>query len=219
MTRLLRVIRARPRLIIAALVAVAVGVLLPRSSALHFLTRALITWNVGTCLYVALAAMMMARSSGEQMRRRAKQQDDGKVLILILVVVTSVASLAAIAGELSIIKDTQGWLRIARFALAGLTVASSWAFIQTMFAMHYAHDYYLDLEHGRSPGLVFPDEGARHYGDFFYVAAIIGTSGQTADVSFASPAMRRLATLHCVLAYAFNTIVLALLINISASLL
>jgi uncharacterized membrane protein len=31
--------------------------------------------------------------------------------------------------------------------------------------------------------------------------------------------MRRLATLHCVLAYAFNTIVLALLINISASLL
>jgi hypothetical protein len=217
--RLLRVIRARPRLWIAALLALAVGVLLPQSVAAHFLTRALITWNVGTVLYVALAAVMMARSTAAQMRHRAKLQDDGKVLILILVAITSVASLAAIAGELSIIKDSQGWLRIARFALAGLTVASSWAFIQTMFAMHYAHDYYLDLEHGRAPSLVFPDEGQRDYGDFFYVAAIIGTSGQTADVSFASPAMRRLGTLHCVLAYLFNTIVLALLINISASLL
>lgn len=103
-------------------------------------------------------------------------------------------------------------------SVAGLTVASSCAFIQTMFAMHCAHEDYLDLQHKRPPGLVFPDDGTRSYGDFVYVSAIIGTSGQTADVSFASPAMRRLATLHCVLAYLFNTIVLALLINISASL-
>ena len=213
-----RGLRARPRLLMAMAVALLVGALLPQLYPVHLLTRALVTWNVGTCLYVAMAAVMMRRSSGDQMLRRAREQDDGKRVILLGVAVTSVASLAAIAGELSLIRDSEGWLRTARFALAGLTVASSWAFIQTMFALHYAHEYYLDLHHKRQLGLVFPDDGARRYGDFFYVAAIIGTSGQTADVSFASPAMRRLATLHCVLAYLFNTIVLALLINISASL-
>jgi uncharacterized membrane protein len=47
---------------------------------------------------------------------------------------------------------------------------------------------------------------------------VIGTSGQTADVSFTSRPMRRVGTLHCALAYLFNTTVLALLINIGASL-
>ena len=54
--------------------------------------------------------------------------------------------------------------------------------------------------------------------DFFYFSAIIGTSGQTADVAFVSQPMRRIGSLHCILAYLFNTTVLALLINIAASL-
>lgn len=62
-------------------------------------------------------------------------------------------------------------------------------------------------------GLDQPD-----YGDFFYFAAVIGTSGQTADVSFISKPMRRIGSVHCILAYLFNTTVLALLINIGASL-
>ncbi|HEX7800932.1 MAG TPA: DUF1345 domain-containing protein [Asticcacaulis sp.] len=48
---------------------------------------------------------------------------------------------------------------------------------------------------------------------------MIGTSGQTADVCFASTAMRRIGLIHCVIAYLFNATVLALMINISASLL
>jgi uncharacterized membrane protein len=52
---------------------------------------------------------------------------------------------------------------------------------------------------------------------FFYFSAIIGTSGQTADVAFVSRSMRRIGSVHCILAYMFNTVVLALLINIGAS--
>jgi len=84
--------------------------------------------------------------------------------------------------------------------------------------MHYAHDYYLSGRHGREPGLAFPQEPSPDYWDFLYFSAVIGTSGQTADVSFTSKPMRRTGLVHCVLAYFYNTTVLALTINIAASL-
>ncbi len=217
-SRALRIVRARPRLFIATATAIAVNLLLPDSVASHAVTRGLIAWNSGAGLYVVLAAIMMMRSSEHHMRRRAQLQDDGQLVILVLVVVAAIASLAAIAAELTVVKDMHGFLKLAHVALAGGTVLTSWAFIQVMFALHYAHKYYGAACHGKKPGLQFPDELDPDYGDFFYFAAVIGTSGQTADVSFVTKAMRRIGSLHCILAYLFNTIVLALLINIGASL-
>jgi uncharacterized membrane protein len=216
--RILRQLHARPRLFIATAIAVTVGLVLPTDVASHLVTRMLIAWNTGTVLYVSLAATMMIRSSSQKMRYRAQLQDDGKLAILILVALTAMASLAAMAGELAVVKNTHGFLKGAHIALAGCTVLSSWAFIQVMFALHYAHEYYAAACRGRSVGLRFPDDDDPDYGDFFYFSAIIGTSGQTADVSFVSQAMRRIGSLHCILAYLFNTTVLALLINIAASL-
>jgi uncharacterized membrane protein len=206
--RLLRQLSARPRLFIAAAVAVAVGVWLPLELASHAVTRWLVAWNVGTLLYVVLAAVMMWRSQHDHMRQRALQQDDGQIVILALVVVTTVASLAAIAGQLALARDMHGTIRTAHIALAGVTVLSSWAFIQMMFTLHYAHDYYAAAARGRPGGLQFPSDEHPDYGDFFYFAVVIGTSGQTADVAFVSKPMRRIGTLHCILAYLFNTTVL-----------
>jgi uncharacterized membrane protein len=166
---------------------------------------------------VLLAAVMMTRSSQQHMRYRAQMQDDGQIVILVLVVVSAIASLAAIGGELAVVKDMHGLEKIAHITLAGLTVMSSWAFTQIMFTLHYAHDYYAGAGQGRKPGLQFPDDDPPTYGDFFYFSAVIGTSGQTADVSFVSKPLRRIGSVHCILAYLFNTTVLALLINIGAS--
>lgn len=217
-SRIIRQVRARPRIFIAAAAALLVGLLLPTALASHVVTRLLVAWNVGTCLYVFLAAIMMMRSSSHQMRHRSQLQDDGQLVILILVVISSIASLVAIAGELAVVKDMHGLIKIEHICLAGLTVVSSWAFIQIMFALHYAHDYYAAQTQGRSPGLQFPEDDHPEYGDFFYFSAVIGTSGQTADVSFVTKPMRRIGSIHCILAYLFNTTVLALLINIGASL-
>lgn len=216
--KLMRLVRARPRLFIATGCAIAIGLLLPEGVAHQAVTRWLIAWNFGTGLYVLLAAIMMVRSSSHHMRHRAQLQDDGQLAILVLVVVSAVASLAAIAGELAVVKDMHGFAKTAHIALAGCTVLTSWAFIQVMFTLHYAHDYYAAVCHLRPAGLQFPDAEAPDYGDFFYFAAVIGTSGQTADVSFVSKPMRRIGSMHCILAYLFNTTVLALLINIGASL-
>jgi uncharacterized membrane protein len=218
LVRFFYLIRARPRLLIATTVGVAVALLLPEEVSRHAVTRALIGWNAGTVLYVVLAAVMMSGSDERQMRYRAQQQDDGRFVIMALVCLTAIASLAAIARELAVVKEMHGIIKTWHIALAGFTVLSSWAFIQVMFALHYAHGYYLDLSRQRPPGLRFPDEEQPTYGDFFYFAAIIGTSGQTADVAFVSKSARRMGSVHCILAYMFNTIVLALLINIGASL-
>jgi uncharacterized membrane protein len=77
-----------------------------------------------------------------------------------------------------------GLIKGAHVALAGLAVLTSWAFIQVMFALHYAHNYYAASCHGRKAGLQSPDDEEPDNGDFFYFASVIGTSGQIADVSF-----------------------------------
>lgn len=216
--RLIRLVRARPRLFVVTAVALAVGMFLPATVTDVPVTRWLIAWNCGTLLYVLLAAVMMVRSSHDHMRQRAALHDDGQLAILGVVVVAAIASLAAIAGELVLVTRLQGLTRILHVTLAGFTLLSSWAFIQVMFALHYAHEYYATLVEGRRPALDFPGDERPDYGDFFYFAAIIGTSGQTADVSLVSKAMRRIGTVHCILAYLFNTTLLALLINIGAGL-
>jgi uncharacterized membrane protein len=212
-------LRARPRLVAATAIAIAVGVLLPHDALDYSVTRWLIAWNTLTVQYVLLASIMMARSTPHQMCRRARMQDDGQIVILAIVAFSAIASLAAIGNELAVVKDLHGPIKTGHVALTGLTVMSSWAFIQITFALHYAHTFYAAVDQGRAPGLRFPDDEQQPtYGDFFYFSAIIGTSGQTADVEFVTKPMRRIGTLHCILAYSFNTIVLALLINIAASL-
>jgi len=221
---LLRQIRARPRLVLVSVFGILLYVALPyglatRGLAIRDTTRFLLTWNAAVFLYLLLAGVMMARSSNEKIRRRALHQDEGRKTVLLLVVLTAMASLVAIVDELSVVKNMTGPVRLGHIALTALTVVTSWIFTHLMFAIHYAHDYYLNVSRQQPTGLVFPGEEAPDYGDFLYFAGVIGTSGQTADVSLTSRAMRRMGLAHCVLSFFFNAAVLALTINIAASLL
>lgn len=216
--RLIRLILARPRLFIATLAGLAMFLVLPNLVAIHPATRLIIAWNAAACLYLVLALRMMFWSSHERMRTRALEQDEGRFLVLFLVVTAAIMSLGAIVAELSVAKDLKGLLRYAHIGLAVLTILSSWGLAQVMFALHYAHDYYASEIRGNPPGLAFPGGHAPDYGDFLYFACVIGTSGQTADVSFTNRSLRRTGLVHCVLAFFFNTTLLALSINIASGL-
>ncbi len=215
---LLRIIMARPRLFICALIGALAVALLPTALAQQTTTRVIIGWNLGACLYLLASARMMFWSTHEGMRKRALQHDDGRITVLVLVVTSAIMCVGAIVAQLAIVKDLHGTLRYAHIALAALTILSSWAFTQVMFALHYAHDFYLAQARGASGGLEFPGGQAPDYGDFLYFSCVIGTSGQTADVSFSSRGMRRTGLVHCVLAFFFNTAVIALTINIASGL-
>ncbi len=210
---------ARPRLLFCLVLGIATAFMLPDVLAMRTVTKAIVGWNVGAGLYLVLAARLMFWSSYERMKKRAIEQDDGRVLILAFVVISALMCIGAIVAELATAKPLRGGLLYAHIALATLTIATSWAFTQVMFALHYAHDYYLPNPEGDSHGgLEFPGGHAPDYGDFLYFACVIGTSGQTADVSFTSRKMRRTGTVHCVLAFFFNITLIALTINIASGL-
>lgn len=214
----MRLALARPRLLICFVIGLATALLLPEALAQQTITKAIIGWNVGACFYLVLAARLMFWSTHERMKTRALQQDEGRVVVLVFVVTAALMCIGAIVAELAVVKELKGTLRYAHIALAALTIASSWAFTQVMFALHYAHDYYATEVRGGHGGLDFPGGHAPDYGDFLYFASVIGTSGQTADVSFTNRKMRRTGLVHCVLAFFFNTTLVALTINIASGL-
>ncbi|MFM7025727.1 MAG: DUF1345 domain-containing protein [Limnohabitans sp.] len=215
---LLRQIRARMRLVAAVVFGAVLQFMLPPDWPGTSTMRLLLCWNAAVALYLLMALWVITTSSLDTLRQRAYRQDEGQKTILLLTAAAVLASLVAIVAELGTIKTLTGSEKMLHLGLAASTVASSWVFMHLMFAMHYAHDYYLSSRRGQEPGLSFPQEPAPDYWDFLYFSAVIGTSGQTADVAFTSRAMRRTGLVHCVLAYFYNTTVLALTINLAAGL-
>ena len=210
-------IRVRPRLTISIVIGVVVYLLLPVT--LEPAPRALMTWDIGAGLYLVLAWIMFSRTSIEQMRWHARLQDDGAVLVLFLTVAAAVVSLAAIVMVLSGFKSLPPARQELRLGLVAVTFLASWLLVHTSFALHYAHASYVSLGQDAGPALEFPRQEAPVYMDFVYFAMVIGMTSQTADVALATTRMRRLVMAHGLIAFAFNTTLLALTINIAAGLL
>jgi uncharacterized membrane protein len=210
-------IRSRPRLALATLAGGATFLVMP--SVHGATTRALITWDVGAGLYLALAWIMFGRASIEHMRWRARVQDDGAAVVLFVTVAGAVASLAAIVLELSGLKTIPPLRQSLHIGLVALTFAASWLLVHTAFALHYAHAYYVVTGREHAAPLEFPRQEAPAYLDFLYFSMVIGMTSQTADVAIAATRMRRLVMVHGVIAFVFNTTLLALTINIAAGLL
>lgn len=206
--------RLRPRFLLSALLTVAVYGILPEGWSVN--SRLLVAWDIGTAWFLALAWIMAARSSTEKMQDRAAEEDVTALAFLVLTLTTAVVSLAAIAVELSGIRDAgseQGF----RLSVAGITILCSWFFVHTIYALHYAHEYYGDR--GERRGLAFPHDSKPDYFDFLYFSFNVGAAAQTSDVVIVSKRMRRLALAHTILAFLFNTTILALAVNVGAGLL
>ena len=209
---------SRPRLFVSIVAGFFVFGLLPKSLGLHLVTRLIIGWDATTCLYLILAALMIQSTSHDGMKLRAKRLDDGKFVVLAMVVVAAVFSLGAILLELGVAKNFSGLARNDHIFLALITILLSWGFTQMMFAFHYAHNFYNNEAMGVGSGLLFPNLKTPDYIDFLYFSCVIGTSAQTADVNITGQAMRKVVLVHSVLAFFFNTVLLALLVNVAAGL-
>ncbi len=207
--------RLRPRLLGAVLVAVLVFAALPSSWPAN--SRLLLAWDIGIVCYLALAFVMAVRSSTAKMQERAAQEDESAVVVLVLTLAASVASLAAIAVELTGIQEDQGAQQAFRLSIAAITILCSWFFVHTIYAIHYAHEYYGDG--GERRGLAFPHDAKPDYWDFLYFSFNLGAAAQTSDVVIVSRRMRRLALAHTILSFLFNTTILALAVNVGAGLL
>ena len=212
-----RSIRLRPRFMWSVAMALVALALVPHH--LPGAVRGAIVWNVGGLTYLLLAARGMWGCGADRIRSRAARQDDSAFVILAIILLAICASFAAIAELITTAKNLSAGARMPLLGLAALTIFVSWLVTQVAFTLHYAHEYYAP-DHAGEPagGLVFPEDGHPDYGDFFYFSTSIGATSQTSDVAIRTKALRRLVTLHAIVSFFFNTMVLALTINLAASL-
>lgn len=211
----LRVLHARQRLFYSLIIGAVLFVILP--SGWRLTTRLVLSWDVLTLTYLATTAQLIARSTPETCRRRAALYDEGDWLILAITLLGATFSFATIVMELAAGK-AEGASLLLTFIITAVTVALSWAFTHMIFALHYANLYYRADASGQHGGLIFPGQREPDYRDFVYYSFVIACAAQTADVSTVSSDMRRVTLIHCVTAFAFNSAILALMINITASL-
>ncbi|HLY46412.1 MAG TPA: DUF1345 domain-containing protein [Stellaceae bacterium] len=210
-----RHLRSRPRLFVSIAFGVAVALLAPRGFSDPL--RAVVAWDCGAVVFLALAIAMAVRATPDAMRYRAALEDETRWVFLVLVAAAAFFSMFAILGLMREAKAAGGAGQVAETVLAGLTILLSWSLAHAMFALHYAHGFYNDLADDDAPGLAFPAEQSDpDYWDFLYFSFVIGMTAQVSDVQVLTQPWRRLVLAHGILSFLFNTVVLALSINLLA---
>jgi uncharacterized membrane protein len=210
-----RFIRSRPHLLVAVVIGVVVGVLLPHSW--DPIRRALFAWNTTAWVFLLSMAWVMLRADHRKVKQIADRQDENAGLILLLFTFASVLSMTALVVELHDFANVAGQERIMRVAFTALTLFGSWFLLGTLFCIHHAHLYYQSPRAARP--LTFPHcEDEPDYWDFLYFSFTIAVAVQTSDVSVNTRAARRLVLAQSVLSFFFNLMILGLSINLGAAL-
>jgi len=213
-----RSVMLRPRIylgVLAGILAFAAGRGWPDTE------RLCMAWDAGALVYLFFAFRLMSRCEVKHIKTTVASGDDSRVVILSLILLSIGASFVAIAQLVVQAKLAAGDAPQKAFlaALAFLTIMISWSVTQVSFALHYAHEYYLPGNGSDAAGgLDFPACPNPDYWDFLYFSTSIGATSQTSDTAVRSRSLRRLVTVHAIIAFFFNTAVLALTVNIAASL-
>ncbi len=223
MHRTLALILHRWRLFVAAIGGVAAGGaaayrLLPGSAPL-------VGWVAFAAIFVVTTGWMLLTADEETVRHNAALEDENKGILATLILAGVAASVAVAFLALRDSKilqsrhmeSDQGWV----LALSVSTLVLSWLLAQCLFALHYAHRYFGDTNTDGEPdgGIKFPGEPPRTYRDFVYVAVCVGATCQVSDFNITSSRIRGLVTAHALFSFAFNTMIVALGINILAGML
>jgi uncharacterized membrane protein len=177
----------------------------------------LTAWNVAAAFFIIWVWASVGPFSPEETRAFATREDDSRWSAQLLLVSASVASLVGVALALLKASDVTGSHKISYIVAAVLTVVLSWAVVHTVYTLRYAHEYYT----APIGGIAFHAEGeyAPNYVDFAYVAFGIGMTFQIADTDIQRHEIRRSVLGHSLLAYLFGAVILAVTINLVASLL
>jgi uncharacterized membrane protein len=207
----------RPRLLAGAILMVAAYVPLQLGVDIREATRLLIAWNVGAWAFLIMI-LHMVMDPRREASVFSRPEDENQWVLVVLGIVASLAAVAAIVWELGPVKSMTGWEKAAHLTLVAATVLSAWAFLQVMFALHYAGVYFGRRKGGYEGGLEFPGCTQPRWMEFFYQAFVIGCTFASSDVNVTSMRMRRIVVIQGVACFFFNAIILALTINVAANL-
>lgn len=179
----------------------------------------MVTWLSYLFSTLLLAWITILSSHPADVKHEAHAQDSDKKLVFIFVVVAAFASLFAV---LFLLRGAEGLS--AKILVPLVCEAGSWWLVHTVFTLRYAHFYYCDIDHDtkggsqKLGGLEFPGKMEPDYLDFAYFSFVVGMTFQVSDVQITSRRIRRLAWIHGLLSFAFNTFIVAFAINVVAGL-
>lgn len=174
--------------------------------------------------YPILVAIEMKRLTPTFLEKHADQADAPALAVFL----TASAAVTVSVISLFVVLNGGGPPAVGEIVLSVLSVLLGWFAIHTMAGLHYAYEYYaaggpLPGARKRAKGLVaggleFPSEDEPDGMDFIYFSYAIGMTAQVADVAVSSRRMRRIVLRHSVLAFFFNTIIIAATVNVVVAL-
>jgi uncharacterized membrane protein len=199
-------------------IAVAVGIagFFFLTPALSFISRMLLSWDIGVVLFLVMIYVWMKGQTADQICSHYIDEDPSGPVILVAVTAAALLSLLAVVEPLATLKQAGHVERVWRFGIAAITLIASWLLVPTMFTMHYADMFYSAPPRDRP--LLFPKTERPAFWDFAYFSFTIATACQTADVSTTDVSVRRVVILHSIISFAFNLAILGFAINITAGL-
>lgn len=214
-----RIVTSRRRLFIGLACGLAAAPLLPSGATAT--TRSLLAWDIGVSVFLVLALVLFLTEDHRHMAADAAAQEEGEWTIFAMTVSAVAISMVAIADEFGAAAQLKGASKGLHVGLVAVTLLLTWLMLHVAFALRYAHEYYSISGDGLAVdgGLNFPGEERPDYMDFLYFSLVLGMTFQVSDVAITSRKLRRLATLHGFLGFVFNTVILALTVNIAAGLL
>lgn len=216
--RLFRQFFVQIRLIGSIAAGIAVWLLVPLDD---HIDRILAGWNAAGWLYIVLLLVMMMQAEVEGIKRQAELEEESRAAALIITTLGAIFMFLAIVAQLSALHEESGFDRKVTFALSFSTILVSWLLVQIVFAVYYAHEFHSESKRGgrgTGGGLKFSGQGVPDYLDFLYFSFVVGTTNQTSDTEVTSRAMRRVVMIHGLLSFFFNTMVIALTVNLTAQL-
>ena len=172
---------------------------------------AMAAFDIAAILFLLLCLPLLRTGEVALIRKHAASNDANRQTLLAVTGIVIAILFVAIAAE-AIGHNPQPLTK----ALIISTLALSWLFSNTIYALHYAHLAYRHPERG-CLGLDFPGTKTPVYWDFIYFSFTCGMAFATSDVQITSHQLRKVVTVHCLAAFAFNIGVLAFTINVLGS--
>lgn len=205
------------KLLICIIIAIAVYFILDVKN-IDRLSHLMIGWDTFSLSMIVMSWITFFITNSKQIREQSKVQDPKRSIVFIIILISTFASILAVL--LLIVTKREGNSGASlRLTVSILGMLFSWFLIHTVFALRYAHIYY--GVHKTKPdtaagGLEFPGDEKPEYLDFAYYSFVLGMTFQVSDVQITSKRLRSLAMLHGLISFGFNTIMIALTINLIA---
>jgi len=181
-------------------------------------TRVMISWDAFAIAMITMSWLLFFKTTATQQHEIVKRQDDN-ISVIFAIVLSAVC--VSLAGALLLILNTEESIldRDLRTIFTIAAVTTSWILLHTIFTIRYAHLYhnYDNAQTGaEGGGIDFPNAEAPDYIDFAYFSFVIGMTFQVSDITISSKTVRRFVLMHSLISFVFNTIIVALTVNIIA---